>query len=63
MSLPIINSFNPLRERVLTFKTNKAENGGYYILRNVQKEKNEPDFYDIWLLTDSIKDPEQHKML
>ena len=47
----------------MTFKTNKAEKGGYYILRNVQKVKNEPDFFDIWLLTDSVKDPEKAKML
>ena len=39
---------------------NKDKSGGYYILKNVLKTKigNEPEFLDIWLLTESIEDKE-----
>lgn len=61
MGMKIINSYNPLRERIMTFRTYPEKRGGYYVLRNVQKEKGQPDFYDIWLLTDSIKDEKAHR--
>lgn len=32
MSMPILNQYNPLRERILTFKPDTANNGGYYVL-------------------------------
>jgi hypothetical protein len=37
MSMPILNQYNPLRERILTFKPDTAKNGGYYVLQNVQR--------------------------
>lgn len=59
MKLPIANSYNPVRELVQIMKPDEKNGGGFYHLPNVQKNYGEPDFYDIWLLTDKIENKEQ----
>lgn len=59
----VLGSKNPLKEQVRQIKLNKFSNGAYYILKNVQKALNEPEFFDIWILIESIKNKEQHLKL
>jgi hypothetical protein len=36
-----------------------TKNGNFYFLQNVQKAKGEKEFFDIWILIESIKDNEK----
>ena len=36
--MPIVNLYNPLKEKIVTQPINENHYGGYYVLRNVQKE-------------------------
>ena len=35
--------------------------GGYYVLQNVQVKQGQPEFLDIWILVQSIKDTKVQK--
>ena len=50
----VVNDSNPLREQIMTFRPQLSKHGRYYCLQNVLKQQNEPNFYDIWIITDSI---------
>ena len=63
MRLPAANLYNPIQELVTITKPDDNNGGGFYHLPNVLKTPGEPDFYDIWLLTDRIDDPEQRKII
>ena len=63
MKMPIINEYNPLRESIMLCKPNDTKHGGFYHLPNIQKERGEPDFCDIWLLTDEINNEKQRNMI
>ena len=38
MQMPIVNLYNPLKEKIVTQPVNENHYGGYYVLHNVQKE-------------------------
>jgi len=59
----VLGPKNPLKDQIREMKLSKAYYGGYYVLKNVQKQKNEPEFLDIWILIESIKDKEQRMKL
>jgi len=54
----IVGTLNPIRKEIKDTIINRQAKGGYYVLKNVQKKENEPEFLDIWLLADSVKDKE-----
>lgn len=56
----ILNDSNPLLERMKNFQPNHLNRGGYYILQNVQLQKNEADFRDIFITMERIDDEEKH---
>ena len=57
------NDQNPLREKIIDFRPDLKNHGRYYCLQNVLKQPNQPDFFDIWIVVDGIKNPEHQKML
>lgn len=59
----VANDYNPLREQIMTFRPQLSQHGRYYCLQNVLKQDDEPNFYDIWIIVESIKNTEHQLML
>lgn len=59
----VANDSNPLREQIMTFRPQLSQHGRYYCLQNVLKQDDEPNFYDIWIIVESIKNTEHQLML
>ena len=47
----------------MTFRPQLSQHGRYYCLQNVLKQDDEPNFYDIWIIVESIKNSEHQLML
>ena len=53
----------PLFKDINSFVPNYPLNGGFYVLKNIQMMKGEPDFVDIWILMRDVKDKEATNMM
>mmetsp|Transcript_11178 Transcript_11178/g.18792 ORF Transcript_11178/g.18792 Transcript_11178/m.18792 type:complete len:192 (+) Transcript_11178:174-749(+) len=54
---------NPLREQILAQKSVKALREQFYVLENVQMRRDQPEFVDIWIHTQDVKDAEARRTL